>query len=37
MEFYFDGNSKRPRAIDVNVHVDGKYSNTLSKEEITNP
>lgn len=37
MEFYFDGNSKRPRAIDVDIHVDGKYSNILSKEGITNP
>lgn len=37
MEFYFDGNSKRPRAIDVDVYIDGSYSNTLSKEGITNP
>ncbi|SCY17973.1 hypothetical protein SAMN02927916_1377 [Flavobacterium anhuiense] len=36
MEFYFKGDSKRPYAVDVNVYVDGKYNNTLSKESITN-
>jgi|GEM_PF-3345854 len=37
MEFYFKGDSKRPYAVDVNVYVDGKHSNVLSKESITNP
>lgn len=37
MEFYFNGNSKRPNAIDVDVYIDGQHNNTLSKEGITNP
>lgn len=37
MDFYFNGNSKRPNAIDVDVYVDGQHNNSLSKEGITNP
>ncbi|MBZ4043853.1 DNA/RNA non-specific endonuclease [Flavobacterium hibisci] len=37
MEFYFDGNSKRPISTRVDIFVDGIKNNDLSKRAIANP